>query len=292
MHRTLKHFLVLAAISTIALVGLVSSWESAYAAEKTVYVGPQRVDCEGMGPQKCYQVKERLEDPWQFFYDEIEGFAYEEGYTYELRVEETQVADPPADAASFKWRLLEVVKKTPEGNSQGTPLPQQMLSTEWLLSTYQIARAIPRDVTNFGSTLNFDTDGRATGSGGCNSFGGQYQAGSDGSLTFGPLVSTRKACDGEIMQWESTYLQALESASAYTLENNQLRITFANGQGSLTYVPRSATITPPGEMPDPIVPGMPATGGSIVLLLLALCAALVMLGLLLVKPGKQKPSAD
>ncbi|HEX8598494.1 MAG TPA: DUF4377 domain-containing protein [Chloroflexia bacterium] len=291
MHGTLRHILVLAAVSMVALAGVVSSLESAYAAEKTVYVGPQRVDCEGMGPQKCYQVKERLEDPWLLFYDEIEGFSYEEGYTYELRVEETQVADPAADAPSFKWRLLEVVRKTPADNSQGTTLPQEMLSTEWLLTTYQIARTIPRDVTDFGSTLNFDADGRATGSGGCNSFGGEYQAGSGGSLTFGTLISTRKACAGEIMQWESTYFQALESASAYALEDNQLRITFANEQGTLTYVPNSATVTPPGEMPDPIVPGMPATGGSTALLL-ALCAALVVSGVLLTKAGKQKPSAD
>src|SRR4028118_1922652 len=137
MYGTLRCTLILAVMATTALAGLVSSWQSAYAAEKTVYVGPQRVDCEGMGPQKCYQVKERLEDPWLLFYDEIEGFNYEEGYTYEIRVEETQVADPPADGASFKWRLLEVVSKTPAGNSQGTPLPQEMLSTEWLLATYQ-----------------------------------------------------------------------------------------------------------------------------------------------------------
>ncbi len=94
------------------------------------------------------------------------------------------------------------------------------------------------------------------------------------------------------MQWESTYLQALESASAYALEDNQLRITFANGQGTLTYVPNSATVTPPGERPDPIVPGMPATGGSIVLLLLSLCVALVLAGVLLAQSRKHKPSAD
>ncbi|MDQ5822645.1 MAG: DUF4377 domain-containing protein [Chloroflexota bacterium] len=292
MHGTLRRTLVLAVMATTALATLVSSWQSAYAAEKTVYVGPQRVDCEGMGPQKCYQVKERLEDPWLLFYDEIEGFNYEEGYTYEIRVEETQVADPPADGASFKWRLLEVVSKTPAGSSQGTPLPQEMLFREWLLTTYQIARAIPRDVTNFGSTLKFEADGRAGGSGGCNSFGGPYQAGEGGSLTFGTLVSTRMACAEDIMQWESTYFQALDSASAYALEDTQLRITFANGQGTLTYLPKGTTGAQPGEEPDPTIPGMPATGTSFVLLLLAFCAALVLAGALLRRPIKQKPSAE
>lgn len=292
MHGTLRRTLVLAAMATMALAGLVSSWQSAYAAEKRVYVGPQRVDCEGMGPQKCYQVKERLEDPWLLFYDEIEGFNYEEGYTYEIRVEETQVADPPADGASFKWRLLAVVRKTPAGNSQGTPLPQEMLSREWLLTTYQIARAAPRDVTNFGSTLKFEADSRAGGSGGCNSFGGQYQAGDGGSLAFDSLVSTLMACAEDIMQWESTYFQALESASAYALEDNRLRITFANGQGTLTYVPKGTTGPGPGEGPDPTIPGMPATGTSFVLLLLAFCAALVVAGALLRRPVKQKPSAE
>ena len=274
MGHTLRNVLTVAAATVAVFAGIAGSFGVAFAAtEKTVYVGPQRVDCEGMGPQKCYQVRERPEDPWLFFYDEIEGFSYEEGYTYQIRVEETEVPNPPADGASFTWRLLEVVSKTPASSAT---LPPQMLSTEWLLLTYQIARAAPRDVSSFQSTANFAADGTINGSGGCNSFSGRYQAGDNQAITISQLISTRKACEGEVMPWESTYLQSLESAREYRLENGRLEIVFANGQGTFTYAPRDGAVKPPVE-PTPVVPGMPTTGaGNVTPYLLIALLALVL----------------
>ena len=80
--------------------------------EKTVYVGPYLVDCVGVAPQKCMLVKENLEDEWGAYYDNIAGFDYEPGYEYELRINETHVENPPADASSIEWTLITMVKKT------------------------------------------------------------------------------------------------------------------------------------------------------------------------------------
>ena len=79
---------------------------------KTVFIGPELVDCVGEAPQKCMQIKENPEDDYQYFYDQIEGFDYEEGYEYELLVKEENVENPPADASSLKWTLVEVVNET------------------------------------------------------------------------------------------------------------------------------------------------------------------------------------
>ncbi len=54
--------------------------------EKSVYVGPILIDCQGEGPQKCMFVKEYSEDEYTLFYDQIEGFDYEEGYEYKIVV--------------------------------------------------------------------------------------------------------------------------------------------------------------------------------------------------------------
>lgn len=88
------------------------------------------------------------------------------------------------------------------------------------------------------------------------------------------------------MPWESTYLQALESAREYKLENGQLRIVFANGQGTLMYVSREGEGTPPVEQPigtpTAVIPGMPTTGGGdITLLLVIVCLLLVSSGAIL-----------
>ncbi len=50
----------------------------------TLYVGPELVDCVGVGPQKCMMVKTEPDGEYQYFYDQIEGLEYEEGYEYEL----------------------------------------------------------------------------------------------------------------------------------------------------------------------------------------------------------------
>ena len=79
--------------------------------EKTLFIAPERKPCTGVGPMECLQVREAADRPWQYFYSEIEGFSYEPGFDYELRVREEKVANPPADGSSLRWTLVKVVSK-------------------------------------------------------------------------------------------------------------------------------------------------------------------------------------
>jgi heat shock protein HslJ/uncharacterized protein YraI len=81
--------------------------------QKTLYVGPEKVPCEGEGPMECYLVKETPGGEWQLFYNQIEGFEWESGYEYELLVNVYQVENPPAGGSSLRYELVEVVSKTP-----------------------------------------------------------------------------------------------------------------------------------------------------------------------------------
>lgn len=98
--------------------------------EKTVYVGPELVECVGESPQKCMQVKESPDADWTLFYDQIEGFTFEAGYEYELRVREETVESPPAGASATKWVLIEEVSRTPvvaagtEEETAGEEMPE------------------------------------------------------------------------------------------------------------------------------------------------------------------------
>ena len=80
---------------------------------KTFFVGPEQAECSaGAGLRQCLMVKENPDDDYTFFYDNIDGFEWEEGYDYELLVEVFNVANPPADASSLRYELVEVVSKT------------------------------------------------------------------------------------------------------------------------------------------------------------------------------------
>ncbi|MCP9200092.1 DUF4377 domain-containing protein [Gramella sp. GC03-9] len=63
----------------------------------------------GPFPQLVYLIQEGDEiggEDWSYFYDPIEGFEYEPGYIYSLRVRKVKVADPPQDASGFLYILV------------------------------------------------------------------------------------------------------------------------------------------------------------------------------------------
>lgn len=78
----------------------------------TLYINSQKVDCVGVGPQKCLQIRRSEDESWSFFYDNIEGFTFEPGFVYTLRVSEEEIKNPPADASSKRIKLEEVISKT------------------------------------------------------------------------------------------------------------------------------------------------------------------------------------
>lgn len=81
--------------------------------EVIMYVAPEQVDCTGVAPMKCLQVKESVNEGWTYFYSTIEGFNYVPGYEYKLIVKKTKVEKPiPADASSLKYTFVKEIKKT------------------------------------------------------------------------------------------------------------------------------------------------------------------------------------
>ena len=62
---------------------------------------------------KCLRVRSSESEEWRLLYGSIEGFEHQAGNVYELRVTKRSVKNPPADAASSKLVLVEVVSKKP-----------------------------------------------------------------------------------------------------------------------------------------------------------------------------------
>ena len=77
-----------------------------------VTVGAERVDCVGVAPKKCLVVD------GLYFFDSIEGFDYEPGYRYVIRMERydawPDMEEPPQDASAYGYRLLEILEKVQE----------------------------------------------------------------------------------------------------------------------------------------------------------------------------------
>jgi heat shock protein HslJ len=79
-------------------------------------------------------------------------------------------------------------------------------------------------------TVEFGSDGRVAGSGGCNQFSGTYTLDGDG-LAIGPVVSTRMAClepEG-VGQQEAAYLAALARAATWSFQEDRLQLRAGDG---------------------------------------------------------------
>ena len=48
---------------------------------------------------------------WNIFYDDIEGFKYQLGYLYTLKVEKENIENPPADGGSIRYKLIKEISK-------------------------------------------------------------------------------------------------------------------------------------------------------------------------------------
>ena len=63
-------------------------------------------------PIECMLVKEEGENgQWQnLMFGAIEGFTYEKGHAYELKVRKTILANPPADGSNCRYKLIEILE--------------------------------------------------------------------------------------------------------------------------------------------------------------------------------------
>lgn len=88
--------------------------------EKTLIIASKKVDCVGVEAQKCLLIKENENQEWNYFYDAITGFEYEEGFEYEITVTEQEIENPPQDGASLTYSLVEIISKI-EKKSENIP---------------------------------------------------------------------------------------------------------------------------------------------------------------------------
>lgn len=201
--------------------------------EKTLYIGPELADCVGVGPMQCMMVKENPDDEYQFFYSEIEGFTFEPGYTYVVRVRVEPVANAPADVSNLKYTLIEVVSQeamAAAGTATGSALEGPTWQLTGVADASGVVSAAPEGVT---ATATF-ADGRVSGSGGCNNYSATYTLDGD-SLTVMPGPMTMMACPEPQMTVEQQLMAALGATAAYEIANGELHLLNADGQVVATF---------------------------------------------------------
>lgn len=198
----------------------------------TLFVGPNLMPCTGLVPRLCLQVKTNAEDAYSLFYDTIEGFEFEQGFEYELLVNKQTVPNPPADASSFRWTLVEEVSKTPV-----EPAAELEGVTWQLLAYLDQNNMLVMPVAE--ATMRLQ-DGEAGGNGGCNNYFAPYVLEGD-QLSFGQAGSTMMACEEPVMSQEQAFLANLATVATYQIVGDQLQLVNAAGEPVLVFALQAST---------------------------------------------------
>jgi len=116
------------------------------------------------------------------------------------------------------------------GSSTGTD-PEALVGHQWTLDASSMASLAGEVPAGAIVTIAFE-DGQASGRAACNSYGGAYDAGDDGSLSFESFAVTAMACEAPLMTLESAYLEALGAVTGFgvdgklTLNGDEIDLTF------------------------------------------------------------------
>lgn len=94
-------------------------------------------------------------------------------------------------------------------------------------------------VTDSGISAQFTSDGKVSGSAGCNQYSGTYTVSGDSIQISSPLAATMMICPPDIMVQETAYLKALGESKTYAVSKDQLTLTGAGGNALLTYQSQS-----------------------------------------------------
>jgi heat shock protein HslJ len=162
-------------------------------------------------------------------------------------VASTQMACPTAQMAvetAFLERLAKTASYTVDGggltladSAGATVLAFTAQAPASLDGTWNVIGYLQAEKNAFSSvateapvTAVFGPDGRVSGNTGCNSYSGPYTTGAGGSVTIGPLISTRMACTVEgLSAQEAAFLAAMEASSTVDVTARQASFHDANG---------------------------------------------------------------
>jgi heat shock protein HslJ len=222
----------------IALLGggalavlLLASCASHLPAQRNLTIAPDPVPCADGTPGACLRVTNPKGDIWIMGPDEIAGFTYEPGFTYELLVEEPSEVSEEEAPAPLKLTLVRVLSKQPAGQSEQASA-DRLGQARWVLANISPSVHDAAAWAASGITAEFDVAaGRMSGFAGCNDYTAQLTITSELFQVSQP-AATRKMCPSETtMALEQEYLSRVAQTNAFAAMGDQLDLSLSDGSG-------------------------------------------------------------
>lgn len=116
------------------------------------------------------------------------------------------------------------------------PEDAPLVGTVWRLAGFSDNATARSALAGSNATVVFGTDGRVTGSTGCNDLSGPYTT-DDARISIGPLAVTERACFApDLVLQERALLEGLEIAATYDIEGDRLTMVDASATRMVEFV--------------------------------------------------------
>lgn len=181
-------------ILTICILNLFISSVLSQSKYDTLYIANHKASCVGVAPQECFLIKNSEDEEWKFHYSNIEGFDFIPGNEYIIEVEKLYVATQAADAPSFYYNLINILKSEPTmviSDSDRVKMDKRSFIMKGMKTGENFDRG-----SDFSKVyMYFDLDeNRVNGRDGCNSINGKIKIDS-GKIEFLPMMTTKMMCE-------------------------------------------------------------------------------------------------
>lgn len=206
--------LILAFVSLFGLIGCKSTDVATPTTEEFIWeVSDTMIACDR--DAKCLQVKQPEETSWTLFYDTIQGFEYQPGYSYTITVKKEASLNPATNQVEANYSLVTIntMEKT-----AATPGDIPILDGDFVVTQLN-GRAVAEE----GITLNVDAPTKKiSGFSGCNTYSlklrqTRYQ------LRFSQPTATKRYC-ADKASLEKEFFITFIQGDRFTLEGTTLRI--------------------------------------------------------------------
>ncbi len=204
-------------ISLFAILGLLACKSTDVATpttEEFVWeVSDTMVDCDQ--DDKCIQVKSTDDKTWTVFYDTIEGFDYQPGYSYTIKVKKEAILPQKGRFPEARYSLVTI------NSMQKTAITAGDIPI--LEGSFAVTSLNGKNVVSEGITLNINAETkRISGFAGCNNYNlkmrqTRYQ------LRFSQPTTTKKFCKDKA-SLEKEFLITFIQGDRFTLDGDTLRI--------------------------------------------------------------------
>lgn len=188
----------------------------------SIWVNSSKSDCSGMAVVRYfYQTQEGTMKPegnWDCIYEEIEGFEFEQGYIYQLKVSKSLAE------GMQKVALEEIISKERD--------PDYFRIYDIWAATHVNGEVLDINSTRPNMEINLNTM-KVMGKGMCNQYFGEIVQYTPSKIQFGPIAGTKMMCP-EIEQ-ENLFISLIQETNSFEIKSMTLYFYDSNKKEVLRF---------------------------------------------------------